>query len=432
MNELYAFLWNSEYVFSMASCYFLFASVLKKRKQGWLKLVLCFFFMYSFWYCRAIPGYDSNFDVCFYLGFFVLLYFTSRISLQLNAIQSLYLITNVLCLQHLCYKIQFGFISLIDISLRDTWWYFLIYLFVVAICCLSTYFLLVRKMKLVEIKIQSARLIFISITVIVSTILISFYTQEVLITAIPKVVLFLINLYAIIICIIGMSYLYQTVIANQLKEENHVMELLIEKDKQRYKTAKITAEKIRIKYHDLKHEMEQRKLDEEEMKEFEETKTNYQTLMYSGNKALDLVLVEKVLLANKEGCHIKSVVDGSLLNFMHSYEVYALFSNLLDNAIEACHTLEKEEERMIFLSISLVRKNIVILTENYFAKKPLLEDGIPITTKKDKENHGYGIKSIVNTITKYNGVYQFSCRDNLFEVKLVLPKKEDGINVNNP
>lgn len=409
----------------MAASYFLFASVMKKRCHGLIKMILGFLFLYGFWYCRAIPGYDIKFDVLFYLGIFTLLFYITRFSCQLDSIQSLFLITNVLCLQHITYKIQLSLIVLIDLHLRDTWWYFLIYFFVISMCCFITYFLLIRKMKGVEIKINSSTTIIYSILIIITTIIISYYTQDVMIDNLTpnyNWAIMLINLYAIIICVISMSYLYQSVIANQLKEDNRVMELLIEKDKQRYESAKITAEKIRIKYHDLKHEMEQRILDEEEMREFKETQTNYQTLMYSGNKALDLVLIEKVLLANKKGCHIKSVVDGSLLSFMHSYEIYSMFSNLLDNAIEACHGVKPEEENIISLSISLVRKNVVILIENYCSGQVDIIDGIPLTNKDDKENHGYGIKSIINTVNKYHGLYYFSVKDNLFTAKIVLPK----------
>ena len=175
------------------------------------------------------------------------------------------------------------------------------------------------------------------------------------------------------------------------------MGLLIEKDKQRYETAKLTAEKIRIKYHDLKHEMSQRQLDEEEMKEFKETETNYQSLMYSGSKALDLLLMEKVSLAEKRGCHIKSVVDGSLLSFMPSYQIYSLFGNILDNAINAASEMKEEEEKIISLSISLLRSNIVITCSNYTKEAPIIVGGLPKTRHKDKENHGYGMKSIRNT-----------------------------------
>jgi hypothetical protein len=143
-----------------------------------------------------------------------------------------------------------------------------------AVCSVAAYLLLARKMKGVEITINSAIQVVITIAAIVVTIFLSEYTQPVLIDKVGDnygYIIALVSLYAIIICVTSMAFLYQSVIAAHLKEENRVMGLLIEKDKQRYETAKLTAEKIRIKYHDLKHEMSQRQLDEEEMKEFKET-----------------------------------------------------------------------------------------------------------------------------------------------------------------
>ena len=41
----------------------------------------------------------------------------------------------------------------------------------------------------------------------------------------------------------------------------------------------------------------------------------------------------------------------------------------------------------------------------------LLENGLPKTTKEDKENHGFGLITINNIISKYNGNIDYSIHD---------------------
>ena len=426
MKELFTFTWNSEYIFSLAAAFSVFALVLRKRKRGIITTAVGFLVLYGFWYTRNINGYSYKFDTLYYLAIYAGLTLLIRYSFELDFVGSLFVVTNVLSLQHLSYKVNLSIISLIDVGLRDSWWYFLSYVLCVSICSLAVYFLLARKMKGVEITIKSSTQVITTIAVVIATIFLSEYTQQALIDRLGGdhgYIIALVSVYAIIISIFSMAFLYQNIIATHLQEENRVMGLLIEKDKQRYQTAKLTAEKIRIKYHDLKHEMSKRELDEDEMREFKETETNYQSLMYSGSMALDLVLMEKVSLAEKNGCHIKSVVDGSLLSFMPSYQIYSLFGNMLDNAIEAAKEMDKEEERIISLSVSLLRNNVVITCTNFTKTLPTFENGLPKTRKKDADNHGYGMKSIRNTVEAHKGVFKATCKDREFNLKIVFPHK---------
>ena len=59
------------------------------------------------------------------------------------------------------------------------------------------------------------------------------------------------------------------------------------------------------------------------------------------NEALDLVLTEKSILCTEYRIKLSTMVDGSMLNFMKTTDVYALFGNLMDNAIES---VIKEED----------------------------------------------------------------------------------------
>ncbi|HIY64036.1 MAG TPA: ATP-binding protein [Candidatus Mediterraneibacter stercoripullorum] len=65
-----------------------------------------------------------------------------------------------------------------------------------------------------------------------------------------------------------------------------------------------------------------------------------------------------------------------------------------------------------------------IRVENYCEEKISFRDGMPLTTKKDKHLHGFGMKSIQSTVRKYGGSVRAGLRDNWFEVSILIPLKE--------
>ena len=56
----------------------------------------------------------------------------------------------------------------------------------------------------------------------------------------------------------------------------------------------------------------------------------------------------------------------------------------------------------------------------FLAKQQIL----PVTTKHDKAYHGYGLRSIKNSVKKYNGVFQVKIKDGCFCLKILFPIKE--------
>ena len=70
----------------------------------------------------------------------------------------------------------------------------------------------------------------------------------------------------------------------------------------------------------------------------------YSAIVRTGNEILDTILTEKSLICENSGIHISCVADGSLLAFMNPVDLYTLFGNALDNAIEAVRKLESKEK----------------------------------------------------------------------------------------
>lgn len=64
--------------------------------------------------------------------------------------------------------------------------------------------------------------------------------------------------------------------------------------------------------------------------------------------------------------------------------------------------------------------------ENYYEGTLEFEGGLPVTTKKDKAYHGFGIKSIRYTAAKYGGSVTVKAKDNWFEMKVLFPLPKNG------
>ena len=55
---------------------------------------------------------------------------------------------------------------------------------------------------------------------------------------------------------------------------------------------------------------------------------------------------------------------------------------------------------------------------------PKIIHGLPVTTKEEKLEHGYGMKSIQEITQKYNGQLQVRFENNTFILNILLPSPE--------
>ena len=228
----------------------------------------------------------------------------------------------------------------------------------------------------------------------------------------------------------GMAVLYAYHI--QVKE----MQLRLEKDALRnimemqYKNYQLSRESIDVvnqKYHDLKHQINllRSQTDTGKSKEYLDKMEHeikvYETQNKTGNRILDAMLTNKSMVCQKREIELKVIMEGQSLSFMDDMDISALFGNMLDNAIESVSRQKEKEKRLIWLYVSREKQFVRIRTENYCDEKIQFRNGMPVTTKKDKRLHGYGMKSICATVEKYGGSTVACQKDNWFELKILIP-----------
>ena len=194
-----------------------------------------------------------------------------------------------------------------------------------------------------------------------------------------------------------------------------------------YELSRKNIEVINRKCHDLKHQVsalrsvipEREK--EDYLDEIERSIQIYDSTIETGNEVLDTVLTEKSLYCEQHQITMTCVADGSKLGFLDGVDVYAIFGNALDNAIESVSKVPEPEKRLIAVSVWSRSDLLLIQVENYFEGTLAFEDGLPVTSKEDKDYHGFGIKSIRYAVEKYDGCMGIYPENNLFLLRISIP-----------
>ncbi len=163
-----------------------------------------------------------------------------------------------------------------------------------------------------------------------------------------------------------------------------------------------------------------------EAKEYIETIWNIQDefdlKIHTGDSFLDIIVNYYLYLALKE--NIEFVVLGKLTQKMplEMFDITTLMGNILQNAVEAA---VKADVPKIRVELIEHKKEIFIVVSNSVAKKINTKTDFFMTSKKDKENHGFGLKNIAATVEKYHGeCYMESIvenRETLFKISIAIP-----------
>ncbi len=124
------------------------------------------------------------------------------------------------------------------------------------------------------------------------------------------------------------------------------------------------------------------------------------------NVSLNALLCRYTQLCQEQGIDFHADVRSGLLASLTYHDLTALFSNLLDNAVEASSGVPEG-----YIELSITQQENASLTvlslinscpENPFSGKT----GRLVSSKKDSLRHGYGIRSIERVVKAYHGDMQ--------------------------
>ena len=194
-----------------------------------------------------------------------------------------------------------------------------------------------------------------------------------------------------------------------------------------YKLSRESIDLVNRKYHDLKHQIAVLRAENNEEKRnayldaMESEIKVYEAQNKTGNSILDTVLTSKSLYCMKHQIGITCVADGTLLNFMDVMDICTIFGNALDNAIECELKIPDKEKRLIHLTVSAQKEFLMMEFENYCEEDLVLKDGLPMTSKRNRAYHGFGVKSIQQCAKKYGGTVSVSKENNWFILLVMIP-----------
>lgn len=145
-----------------------------------------------------------------------------------------------------------------------------------------------------------------------------------------------------------------------------------------------------------------------------------QTFRYCGDDTVNVIITNKAGMMAQCGTelHVKADIREPLA--MEKPDICAVFGNALDNAAEAVKELPKDK-RHVYLEARVGKGMLAVKVSNPCPENLAVTEKIPATTKRDKKAHGFGLKSIQDTMEKYGGKMEIRTENGNFVLFLYCP-----------
>lgn len=206
----------------------------------------------------------------------------------------------------------------------------------------------------------------------------------------------------------------------KLSRSVDAMRELVHQQHEQFRQSKEITDLVNEKYHDLKGLLEgfQGQISQAQIDQLKEKVGEYDTLVDTGCRVLDVVLAEKRAACGRRGVELTTFVDGRALSFMEELDLYALVGNALNNAIDAASQVP-EGERFITLTASAQDGMVAIHVENPYSGQIVMESSLP-KSQRDERYHGFGMKSMERIVEKYGGTLAVKAQDGVFCLDILL------------
>lgn len=214
--------------------------------------------------------------------------------------------------------------------------------------------------------------------------------------------------------------------SSRLREKYNLAQMNLEIQKQFVLNAQKRYQETNILRHDMKHYLMTAaglisNENPEEAKMYLETILKEKLPLTSagvqtGVVAVDSVINMKLSICREKGIAVKVIINTEFQE-IDEMDMSILLANLLDNAMNGC---KNSDEPRINLEIARKKSYIRIIVQNSILDSVLSDNPDLNTTKAEKSMHGYGIASIRNICTKYDGTVNFSEERKMFIAEIWL------------
>lgn len=232
------------------------------------------------------------------------------------------------------------------------------------------------------------------------------------------------------ICVYIMYSEYEVVYVRRLQVDIATIERVRSMEARHYALSRENIKAINQKCHDIRKQIlglqaEEGTVDADAISTLASEVEVYDSVVKTGNDALDTILTEQSLLCEREGITFSCIVDGSALGFMSLVDLYSFFGNAIENSVAAVRTVDNPERRSISLIVRRRGDMVTIHLENYFEGTLEIADGLPVPKDPADGGLGLGMKSMRGIIEGYGGTLLAAQADGVFHLNAIVPLPEN-------
>lgn len=220
------------------------------------------------------------------------------------------------------------------------------------------------------------------------------------------------------LCVCGSLFAFEKVIGYfETERENLILESQLSMQKSYAAEAKSRYEDTREFRHDFKNHlialsglMEKGEIENAKkyLERFEQISQRMSFPVSTGNTVVDALLGEKLAYAEDSGIHVELDAAVPPVVAIDDFDLCAVFSNALDNAIKACSTVKSQDKTLHIAARPNKGFFLIDISNSY-------EPGcVP-------KGSGIGLTVIRAIAEKYHGAVEITKERNLFCISMILP-----------
>lgn len=298
----------------------------------------------------------------------------------------------------------------------------------------GAYFLFAEPAKRVNYKRNAdARLGFISATIVITCIGINRFAGDSM-DGIDKSLRLATGLYAMLCCVLALVIQFNLNRWSIDRAELQMTKRLLKEESKQYEQWKNSIDFVNIRCHDIKHMLsdikeivDKKGIEVPGFEMIENTINRYAYDVRTGNEVLDVMLNNMSELCRNNNIQLSCVANTKLLENFDGMELYTLFCNAIDNAIDNVKKIEDASKRIIDVTIREFGESVIIHMWNYYVGEINFSDGLPVRESND-EMHGFGMKSMKMIVERAGGTMNVYMKGEVFNLDIILPVKTNPTN----
>jgi hypothetical protein len=219
-------------------------------------------------------------------------------------------------------------------------------------------------------------------------------------------------------------------VATHFKEVGQITQENMEQQLEYFKAYQNSQKEIRRYKHDMKnHFLYLSSLSKdnktEEMKQYIDSLSgqweSIPQLHSTGSTVVDALIYGKSFWLEQN--NITLTIEGQFTSELsvEAIDLCTIFTNAIDNAIEANAKCSDDEHRYLKIIIKSSQNHYLIVFENPVNAPVTITDN-SIRTNKAGAGHGLGLANIERALMKYDGSLKIDSTDNIFILEAVIPK----------